>query len=57
VLNYLPYLDAGAMNATVGGKNFLTWFNKTNPGQPIDLYAIYGWISAQLLTQAMIAAG
>jgi ABC-type branched-subunit amino acid transport system substrate-binding protein len=56
-LNYLPYLDSKAMNSQPGGAEFQKWFNKTNPGQSIDLFAMYGWTSMALLGQGMINAG
>ncbi len=36
---------------------FLTWVQKTDPGWSPDLYTLYGWISAELFTQALNAAG
>jgi ABC-type branched-subunit amino acid transport system substrate-binding protein len=56
-LTSLPYLNATAMRATIGGKQFLTWFNRTNPGSPIDFYAVLGWEEADWTTQGIIAAG
>jgi branched-chain amino acid transport system substrate-binding protein len=56
-LSFLPYLDKSAMTATPGGQNFLTWFDKVNKGKPLDLFAIFGWVSTELLAQAIIKAG
>ena len=36
---------------------FLTWMQKTNPGANIDLFTVYGWVSAELFVQALQAAG
>ncbi len=36
---------------------FLEWVDKVHPGFTPDLYTLYGWASAQLLVQAIKAAG
>jgi hypothetical protein len=36
---------------------FLEWVQKVHPGFVPDLYTLYGWTSAQLLVQAIRAAG
>ena len=36
---------------------FNTWMKKTHPTDPVDLFAVYGWASARLFTQALQAAG
>jgi ABC-type branched-subunit amino acid transport system substrate-binding protein len=36
---------------------FLAWVEKVHPGFTPDLYTLYGWASAQLLVQAIKAAG
>jgi ABC-type branched-subunit amino acid transport system substrate-binding protein len=36
---------------------FLTWVQKTSPGFNPDLYTLFGWLSAQLFSQAFDAAG
>jgi branched-chain amino acid transport system substrate-binding protein len=36
---------------------FLSWVQKVQPGFTPDLYTLYGWASAQLLVQAIKAAG
>jgi ABC-type branched-subunit amino acid transport system substrate-binding protein len=36
---------------------FLTWVRKASPGFHADLYTLYGWLSAQLFSQALQAAG
>jgi branched-chain amino acid transport system substrate-binding protein len=56
-LPYLPFLSSAALNATPGGKLLAEWFPKANPGQAIDLFAIFGWASTALLVQGMIDAG
>jgi ABC-type branched-subunit amino acid transport system substrate-binding protein len=37
--------------------SFLHWLNIASPGFPPDLYALYGWVSAQLFVQALQNAG
>ncbi|MGO8869912.1 MAG: ABC transporter substrate-binding protein [Acidimicrobiales bacterium] len=36
---------------------FQTWIQKASPGFKADLYTLYGWLSAELFTQALRAAG
>jgi ABC-type branched-subunit amino acid transport system substrate-binding protein len=36
---------------------FLSWVQKASPGWKADLYTLYGWLSAELFTQALKAAG
>jgi hypothetical protein len=36
---------------------FQKWFRRTNPGQPINLYAMYVWSAGRLLQQAIENAG
>ena len=36
---------------------FLTWVQKASPGFHADLYTLYGWLSAELFSQALKAAG
>ena len=58
------WLDQGAV-LYLGGDaksvpavdTFLDWVNKVHPGFTPDLYTLYGWASAQLLVQAIRAAG
>ena len=38
-------------------KEFQTWTDKVAPGEKKDLFAVYGWTSAQLFVQALKAAG
>lgn len=38
-------------------KDFQTWTNKVAPGEKLDLFAVYGWASAQLFVKALTAAG
>jgi hypothetical protein len=38
-------------------KDFQTWTNKVAPGEHLDLFAVYGWSSAQLFVKALKAAG
>jgi len=36
---------------------FDTWIQKASPGFKADLYTLYGWLSAELFTEALKAAG
>ena len=36
---------------------FQTWMKKAHPGDPVDLFGVYGWESARLFVQALQAAG
>ncbi|MEY2449877.1 MAG: hypothetical protein QOH79_3353 [Acidimicrobiaceae bacterium] len=36
---------------------FLSWMQKVDPGANIDLFTVYGWVSAELFVQALQAAG
>jgi hypothetical protein len=36
---------------------FLTWVQKASPGFSPDLYTLFGWLSAELFTQGLKAAG
>jgi ABC-type branched-subunit amino acid transport system substrate-binding protein len=36
---------------------FDTWVQKASPGFKADLYTLYGWLSAELFTEALKAAG
>jgi ABC-type branched-subunit amino acid transport system substrate-binding protein len=38
-------------------KDFQEWTNKVAPGEKLDLFAVYGWSSAQLFVQALLKAG
>jgi hypothetical protein len=38
-------------------KDFQNWTNKVAPGEKLDLFAVYGWASAQLFVKALTAAG
>ncbi|MEO6203836.1 MAG: ABC transporter substrate-binding protein, partial [Mycobacteriales bacterium] len=38
-------------------QEFQTWTNTVAPGEKLDLFAVYGWSSAQLFVQALKAAG
>jgi ABC-type branched-subunit amino acid transport system substrate-binding protein len=37
--------------------SFLTWVQKASPGFHPDLYTLYGWLSGELFSQALKAAG
>jgi len=51
---YLPGGDGAGIPAV---NTFLTWVKKTSPGFTPDLYTLFGWLSAQLFTQALQKAG
>ena len=34
-------------------KLFNDWMKRTDPNQPVDLFAMYGWLSARLFVDAM----
>ena len=36
---------------------FLTWMQQVDPSANIDLFTVYGWVSAELFVQALKAAG
>ena len=36
---------------------FLTWVGRADPGFSPDLFTLFGWMSAELFTQALKAAG
>ncbi|MBV8295921.1 MAG: ABC transporter substrate-binding protein [Acidimicrobiia bacterium] len=36
---------------------FNSWLARTHPGDPLDLFSVYGWESARLFVQALQAAG
>lgn len=36
---------------------FLEWMKRIDPGQPVDLFAFYGWTSAKLFVEAATAVG
>jgi hypothetical protein len=38
-------------------KLFQTWFKRTNPGQPVNLYAMFAWVDGRMLQQAFENAG
>ena len=38
-------------------KTFLTWVQKASPGFAADDFTLYGWLSAELFTQALRTAG
>jgi len=47
--------DEASRNPAVG--EFQKWTDKVAPGEKKDLFAVYGWTSAQLFVQALRAAG
>jgi branched-chain amino acid transport system substrate-binding protein len=55
--NNLPFLNDAQLDATVGGKQFLYWNNKTAASQPLDVFTVQGWIQAAFFVQGLIKAG
>jgi len=54
----LTSLFLGEDASTIPAVNtFLTWVQKASPGFKPDLYTLFGWLSAQLFTQGLKAAG
>lgn len=54
--NAALYLGEDA-NALPAVKTFLKWVQVAKPGWHADLYTLYGWLSAELFTQALRGAG
>jgi hypothetical protein len=53
-----PVLYLGGDAKSVPSVNtFLAWVQRVHPGFTPDLYTLYGWASAELLVQAVKAAG
>jgi branched-chain amino acid transport system substrate-binding protein len=52
-----PFLDPAAMEKIPGGKKFEYWFKKVNPKQPVDTFAVEGWMAASFFVQGLIDAG
>jgi branched-chain amino acid transport system substrate-binding protein len=52
-----PFLDRNAMNKIKGGALFYKYWDKVNPGKPIDLFALEGWQQAAYFAQGLIDAG
>ena len=46
--------DQGSLPAV---STFLNWVQKVSPGFKADLFTLFGWLSGQLFTQALRAAG
>jgi len=46
--------DAAGLPAV---NTFLTWVQKASPGFHADLYTLYGWLSAEMFSEALKAAG
>jgi len=44
-------------NQLPAAKTFQTWVQKVSPGFKPDLFTLFGWLSGQLFTQALQAAG
>jgi ABC-type branched-subunit amino acid transport system substrate-binding protein len=52
-----PFLDPAAMSKIPGGQKFQYWFKKVNPKQPVDTFAVEGWMAASFFVQGLIDAG
>jgi branched-chain amino acid transport system substrate-binding protein len=51
------YLNRGEMNKIKGGALFYKYWDKVNPGQPVDLFAVEGWEQAAYFAQGVVDAG
>ena len=51
----LAIAEDRAVNKAV--ENFVSWYERTNPGADIDFFAMLGWASADLFATALRAAG
>jgi ABC-type branched-subunit amino acid transport system substrate-binding protein len=54
---YALFFNASDGAAIPAVKDFQTWYARVTGGASPDLFAAYGWSSAQLFTQALKAAG
>jgi len=59
--DYLQQADSlflgGDASSIPAVKTFLTWVGRADPGFSPDLFTLFGWMSAELFTQALKAAG
>lgn len=54
---FAQFFNKDEASRTPAVKDFQTWTNKVAPGEKLDLFAVYGWSSAQLFVKALTAAG
>ncbi|HUR51379.1 MAG TPA: ABC transporter substrate-binding protein [Mycobacteriales bacterium] len=54
---YALFFNSGDAQAIPAVKDFQTWYGRVSGGATPDLFAAYGWSSAQLFVQALKAAG
>jgi ABC-type branched-subunit amino acid transport system substrate-binding protein len=54
---YSLFFNSGEAANIPEVKLFQTWFKKTNPGQPLNLYAMFAWVDGRMFQQAFENAG
>lgn len=54
---YALFFNSGDAQAIPAVKDFQNWYGRVTGGASPDLFAAYGWASAQLFVQALKAAG
>jgi ABC-type branched-subunit amino acid transport system substrate-binding protein len=54
---YAMFFNSGDAKTIPEVKDFQTWYGRVSGGASPDLFAAYGWSSAQLFVQALKAAG
>lgn len=54
---YALFYNPGEAANIPGLRTFQTWFQQVNPGQPINLYAMYAWVSLEMFQQGADNAG
>jgi hypothetical protein len=54
---YALFFNSGDAQTIPAVKDFQTWYGRVSGGASPDLFAAYGWASAQLFVQALKAAG
>jgi ABC-type branched-subunit amino acid transport system substrate-binding protein len=55
--SYALFFNTDAADETPEVKLFQYWFNRTYPGQPINLYAMYAWADDRMFQEAAESAG
>jgi ABC-type branched-subunit amino acid transport system substrate-binding protein len=53
----IPFLDDKALSSTTGGAQFLYWYHKVAPDQPVNNHAAQAWVQAAFFVQGLINAG
>lgn len=54
-LNHPIIEEVGTGNA--GLDTFVEWYERVNPGQPIDFFSFQGWVATDMFADALLAAG